>query len=445
MNQKIYNSNQVPFIKALKCHGLALSVTVSLAVMGCGGGGPLAGVSTGGTGSFTSGPITGFGSVIVNGVRYDDSKAAVGDLDGNPLQASTDLSSGLKLGMLVAVQGGATTAAPVGSTYAAVGDASKIVALTELKGPVQAIDNINSTLKVLGQMVAISTTTVIEDIAGGITLASIGVSDSVEVYGLWDSSTKVWQATRIEVLSSPPTSYRLTGEVMSVSEEVMQIGRTGTLGGWIAVNVSGISVDPNIGVGSEVRLRLKPSQVNGAYPVEEIKLADWTQVPGIDFSDADLDGHEAELEGVIRSLVGSQFVLQGIAVNGQALTGDPLLANGRRVEVKGYFSGATLVATEIESEDDDDREAKGFELHGVLSQVDAQAQTFVLRGYTVRYGANGNRTTFGVVAPAVGMNVEAKIERLADGTWWAREIELEDTSDDDDDDDDGIDDDDDGD
>ena len=37
----------------------------------CGGGTDVAGVSSGGTGSFTSGTITGLGSVIVNGIRYE--------------------------------------------------------------------------------------------------------------------------------------------------------------------------------------------------------------------------------------------------------------------------------------------------------------------------------------------------------------------------------------
>ncbi len=43
---------------------------------GCGGGGSdVAGLSSGGTGSFTSGTISGLGSIIVNGIRYDDTNA----------------------------------------------------------------------------------------------------------------------------------------------------------------------------------------------------------------------------------------------------------------------------------------------------------------------------------------------------------------------------------
>ena len=55
--------------------GAAASVAASL--LGCGGGDGLAGVGTGGTGSFSSGPIRGFGSIVVNGVRYDEASAQV--------------------------------------------------------------------------------------------------------------------------------------------------------------------------------------------------------------------------------------------------------------------------------------------------------------------------------------------------------------------------------
>ena len=48
----------------------------ALGLAGCGGGsGSVAGVNSGGTGSFSIGPITGFGSIIVGAIRFDESKA----------------------------------------------------------------------------------------------------------------------------------------------------------------------------------------------------------------------------------------------------------------------------------------------------------------------------------------------------------------------------------
>lgn len=61
---------------------LAASGALLLAACGGGGGGepPRAQAS-----SFTSGAITGFGSVIVNGVRFDDAAAELVDEDGQRL------------------------------------------------------------------------------------------------------------------------------------------------------------------------------------------------------------------------------------------------------------------------------------------------------------------------------------------------------------------------
>ncbi len=96
-------------------------------VAGCGGG-----VGSGGTGSFASGPITGFGSVIVGGVRFDDSTALVEDLDGT--RRSRDE---LRLGMTVEIDGSAITTDSSGSSATAArisfeSELSGLVALSAL-------------------------------------------------------------------------------------------------------------------------------------------------------------------------------------------------------------------------------------------------------------------------------------------------------------------------
>ena len=59
-----------------------LGLLAALTIAACGGGSDSAAVGSGGTGSFSVGTITGFGSVFVNGQRYDDSSASVSDEDG---------------------------------------------------------------------------------------------------------------------------------------------------------------------------------------------------------------------------------------------------------------------------------------------------------------------------------------------------------------------------
>src|SRR4051812_46921799 len=85
-------------------------VAATALLAGCGGGGgdaatsPLGGSSSSSGTSFAAGTIAGFGSVIVNGVRFDDSKAKVSDDDGGAAA-----SSALRLGMQVEIQGGAVS------------------------------------------------------------------------------------------------------------------------------------------------------------------------------------------------------------------------------------------------------------------------------------------------------------------------------------------------
>ena len=91
----------------------ALALMAAIAACGGGGGGgggsTVSGVNTGSTGSFTSGSISGFGSIIVNGVRFDDSAAAVKEEDGDDARE-------LKLGMMVAINSSVISA---GSTATA--------------------------------------------------------------------------------------------------------------------------------------------------------------------------------------------------------------------------------------------------------------------------------------------------------------------------------------
>ena len=82
--------------------GLLLTLLSSaMVIAGCGGGSDSASnlpVGGGGTGSLSVGPISGIGSIILNGVRYDDSLARVLNDDGELRNRNE-----LKLGMIVRV------------------------------------------------------------------------------------------------------------------------------------------------------------------------------------------------------------------------------------------------------------------------------------------------------------------------------------------------------
>ena len=132
---------------------LAGTLTAALLVA-CGGGGD-AGPVGGGTAtplSFASGPISGLGSVIVGGVRFDDSAARVEDDDG-----AAHAARELKLGMMVEIQAGSI------DDSAAKASASLIRFGSEMVGPVASIDATAQTLRVLDQTIEVKSTTVFED------------------------------------------------------------------------------------------------------------------------------------------------------------------------------------------------------------------------------------------------------------------------------------------
>lgn len=384
---------------------LGLLLGSVLSACGGGGGTVVSGVSSGGTGSFTTGSIVGFGSIIVNGVRYDDAKAKVGDLDGDD---HTGLGA-LKLGMVVAVQGSATTTANAGFNYTAEGTADQVVFLTELKGPISVVDATNLTFDVLGQRVRWSSTTIFDGLANSST--NLAADQEAEVYGLWNASAQEWQATRVETSVSTPAFYRLTGEVGAIDT----VSQTLTISGQ-SVRYAGLRLDSNIAVGSRVRTVLNPTAVAGAWTATAVRLADWSTVPLVAWSPTDAEGHEAELEGIVTGLVGTRFELQGFEVDGAAL--NTALSNGQRVEVKGRFVNGVLVASSLEADGDSERESRGFELHGLVSGT--TANSFVLRDFTITYDAN-SKGTAGLVD---GAYVEAHIALQADGTWRAVELEV---------------------
>ena len=101
-----------------------------------------AGVGTGGTGTYASGPITGFGSIIVNGVRFDDSAAAVSDDDGAAIGRDR-----LKLGMQVEIE--SEVVSDDGSGRKA--RAAHVRFCSEIVGPVEGAPDVASgRLTVLG-------------------------------------------------------------------------------------------------------------------------------------------------------------------------------------------------------------------------------------------------------------------------------------------------------
>ena len=402
------NPNQASLVPSSKGitrrEGLMLTVLGSAMLMaGCGGGGggtTSADGTAGVAGSSASGAITGFGSIIVGGVRFDDSAASVQDDDGASLN-----SGDLKLGMVVRIKCGKKT--NDGSSVRAKADSIEVH--SELQGPVDSVTP--TSIVVLGQTVKISTTTFFED---GLSLTTLAVGAVVEVHGFVDPVNNNLTATRIERKANAKV-FKLQGAIsgLNTATKTFNIG-TLTISYLTAVVPSSLT----LANGSVVRVRLAVTPLTGTRTALKVQK----------FEIEKEDRNEAEVEGIITAFTStSLFSVNGLPVDASTafFEGDRAgIKIGARVEVEGSVVNGVLVARKVELEDGED--AAKFELHGTLSLLDTTAKTFVLRGMTVNYDA---ATTFsvGVTAAALanGLNIEVKGKRSASNVIVATRISLD--------------------
>jgi Domain of unknown function (DUF5666) len=375
--------------------GWARALAFTIALVGCGGG-----VESGGTGvtpttSSASGPITGFGSVIVNGVRFDDSTATVTDADG--VARTRD---DLRLGMTTEVQGSAIKTDASGTS---TGTAKSIVYGSDILGPIDSIDVAGARLVALGQTVDIGSTTVFDDasISGG--LAALAVGDLIEVYSLFDVASGHYKATRIE-RKSAVASYRLRGIVgnLDASAKAFNIGSE-------RISYAGVPgpAPASLVNGNFVRVQLQPLKVGGVWLVVALKSG----------TDELGDADDARLEGLISAFTSAtRFSVNGITVDAGAANPPAGLGLGVRVEVEGSSSGGVLMATKVKIKTPDDVAGQEFELHGAITSVNAAQLSFVLRGVTVTYSAATEFRDGTAAGLLVGASVEAKGTLSADGT-----------------------------
>lgn len=382
---------------------LQAGAVVLLAVLAaCGGGGSEPAATTppaASAGSFALGPITGYGSIVVNGVHFEERNATVTDDDGQ-----SHSSSELKMGMVVEVQASAIDK----STSRATAQSVRFGA--EVKGPVGAVDLASSSFTVLGQTVVVSDTTVWDSsLTGG--LAALVAGTVVEVHAQLNTATGQYQATRIES-ETGTSNFKLRGAVSSLdtTAKTFSIGTAVINYG----NLAAGDLPANFADGLKVRVKLATTQVNGQWVATSIR----TGVRKVE------DHSEAHVRGTVSAVTSAtQFAVDGVAVDASAAAwpdGTSSLVVGARVEVEGTVTNGVLMATKVEFEDrhgaDDDRNKPEFS--GAVSALDLAAKTFKVQGRseTISFAA---AVTYkdGTEANLVnGVNVEVKGKLSADGS-----------------------------
>jgi len=385
----------------------ALATAALIVLAACGGGGGGGSDDDGGDAapqSFSTGKISGFGSIIVNGVRFDDSQATVLDDDGEAHDRGE-----LGLGMVVEVEGGAV--------QNQAGTASKIVMRSEIKGPVEAVDAAAGALTVLGQRVLVGSQTAFEGVTGG--LAGLQVGDTVEVHAFFDAKAGVYTATRIEA-ESDADRFKLRGAVSGLDTAARTFRIGDALIDYSQVDAGRL---PALADGALVRVKLQTTQVGGAWVATKI-----------DSGRREVAEHaETEAEGFVSDFASlASFRVNGLEVDASGASvrfedGTAAdVANGVRVEVEGEVSGGVLIARKLEIKDrdsrdghDDEDEHEGsheFELHGQLAAAPSADHRFVLRGVTVQIGAQTVFEDGSATDLQAGARIEVEGRLVANGT-----------------------------
>ncbi len=371
----------------------ALAVSVTLAstavLVACGGGGDtaLTNPTPAAATAYSQGAITGFGSVFVRGVRFDDSTAAVADEDGN-----TRSNSDLKLGMMVEVDSGNIDRA------SATAQALRIRWGSEIVGPVGTIDLAASTVRVLGQTVLVTSSTVFDStLAGGLSALSAGAV--IEVHGILDPANGRVVATRIEPKAGA-LAFKLRGVITALDTTAKTFRINGQVISYVGLP-SG-NVPPGLTHGQVVRVLLQTTQVGGVWVATGLR-------GGLRLPEA---RQEAHVEGVVTVFTSaSNFEINGLRVDASSANfpdGTAGIVLGARVEVEGTVTNGVLVATKVEIEERRTLGQRPLELRGEMSNLNTTAKTFALRGVTVWYGGTVEYRDGTEATLANGRRVEVK-------------------------------------
>jgi hypothetical protein len=319
-----------------------------LAMTSCGPSVDLTGGSNGGNTDGTGiGPVTGFGSVIVNGVKYDDT----GIDNTNFFDDHGRNKSGLMTGMMVKVT--ATGVNDVSGT----GTATKIEVLRHVDGPLDdnGVTLATNRMKVMGQTVVMDTTTVFDNVVAGslIDLAAIdnlakaGGRPELEVHGVADNTGAI-HATFVHMWDNNIAAGR--GVQVKGTVANLNLSNTAFTLGTVSVNIS----PPLAGLANGLFVEAKGTfqTSDNTVVAESVTIEDPTAGQG--------EGDLVKAEGYVNPIIaaGSQFELVSAdgsqKVNWSAGTtafkdgsAADLLA-GARVEVEGKRNlDKTVAAKEI--------------------------------------------------------------------------------------------------
>ncbi len=380
------------------------------------GGGTLAGIEGTGTAQVaaaSSGPISRFGSIFVNGVEFDTTHASI-SIDGQSATASQ-----LSVGDVVEVQGSIATGGTTGT-------ATTVGYRTEVQGPISAVDAAGSSVTVLGQTVQIGPQTSLGAEAGGTpSFASLVPGTLVEVSG-YPAAGNAVAATRVEI-QAQLTSYELTGVVSALDPATLQVVVNGETVDFSGAQFSGFPAGGGLQVGDRVQVEIPPGPVAGTLLATGITL-----LPALSAANGAQGAVQGEVDGYVSP---TQFQVDDTPISTNAQTeyqngSAASLAAGVEIAVQGTFDATgTLVAATVQF-----AQTNPILVRATVTAVDPTAGTLTVLGIAVstdaltRYEDQTTNpvTPFNLAAVAVGDYVEIHGHLSASGVLQASVLTRED-------------------
>lgn len=349
-----------------------LNALLLLALTACGGGGgggdggtvappnqpPDGGIGRNGV---AIGPISNFGSVIVNGVTYNTDSATF-SIDDEP-----GTQDDLDVGDMVIISGSI-------NDDGVTGVAETVFFDDLVKGPVDSVDLVANSLVVLGQPVLVSSSTSFDDGFSPASLEGVTPGQIVEVSGQIDANDNI-VATRIEPKPAG-TTFEVYGTVAANDASAL----TFTIRG-LVVDYSGATLDDfpsgQVADGDFVEVKGNSLGVSGELIATQVEFK--SLVPNANAGDF------VEVEGFITRFVSAtDFDVSGIPVTTNGSTtyeggSEADLGLNIKVEVEGSIDANGLVtASKI-----DIRRAKAVRVTANIDSVDAASDSLVVLGIPV--------------------------------------------------------------
>lgn len=368
----------------------ALIATLFLAAA-CGGGSSgsvtLSGVGSGGTGI---GVVTGFGSLIVDGMRRNDAGAMY----------STDAEQGFAVAMPMT---GAMLGQIAEFAYDANGNITSVMMSPEIVGTVTAVAA--NSITVLGTTITVNTDAAlgpVTSLVGYTSLAGVQVGDRVEVHGLLkaDSQGKSYLQATLIVQKPAASGVRLTGVVSQYNASVgsFVLGNQTVTVGSATISPAGVA----LANGQLVTVWSNSAPVGSVVSAATIRIKRPAPASG-----------NVTLSGPISNYVSnSSFHIRNVTVDAGTASITPSgssLGNDKYVVIAGSYDAVSNKLTASSVTVFTNTAPTTVEVHGMVANF-VSAASFTLRGVVIDASkASFTGGTAAQLANGVFLEVQGKV------------------------------------